>query len=137
MSNSENKLRTNLGLKCRSTITDCKEPYLQCLKIEKVNGKTSTDICDKNSVNCGTEDEPTGVCYPSSVKAGYIEKLEYIDEETIKREKAQKKKREEDKKKMEEMVKLFAAIGVGTIVVIVLGKWAYRTVNKIKNSSSS
>lgn len=128
MSNSKNKLRTNLGMKCRSTINDCKEPYLQCLKIEKVNGETKTDICDKNNVNCGTEDEPTGVCYPSSVNNGSIEKLEYIDEETLKREKAQKKKREDDKKKREDIIEMIAGIGIGTALFVLGGRWV---INKI------
>jgi len=128
MANSENKLRTNLGLKCRSTITDCKEPYLQCLKIEKVNGETKTDICDKNNVNCGTQDEPTGVCYPSSINNGSIKKLEYIDEETIKRETAQKKKQENDKKKKEEMIAMIAGIGIGVVVLVFGGRWAFRKI---------
>jgi hypothetical protein len=132
MSNSSNKLKTNLGMKCRST-TECKESYLQCLKIDKNN---KVDICDKNNVNCGSADEPTGVCYPSSIEAGSLKKLEYIDEETIKREKAQKKKREEDKKKREEMLGMVIGIGIGAIVVILGGRWAFKYVKKrMKNEN--
>jgi len=132
MSNSENKLRTNLGMKCRST-TQCNENYLQCLKISKDD---TVDICDKNNVNCGSEDNPTGVCYPSSVKAGSIKKLEYIDEETIKREKAQKKKAEENKKKREEMIAMIAGIGISIVVIVLGGRWAIRKIkHRMKNEN--
>lgn len=133
MSNSKNQLKTNLGMKCRSTINDCKEPYLQCLKIDK---DSKVEICDKNGVNCGTENEPTGVCYPISISNATVKKLEYVDEETIKREKAQQKKKAEAKKKREEMIAMIAGIGIGVVIVVMGGRWAIRKIkNQMKNEN--
>jgi len=52
-----------MGKKCLNT-NQCGENYLQCVFIDK---ERKVSNCDDKDVNCGTNKNPTGVCYPLSV----------------------------------------------------------------------
>ena len=56
-------MANNMGKKCLNT-TQCGENYLQCVLIDK---ERKVSVCDDDDVKCGTNDNPTGVCYPLSV----------------------------------------------------------------------
>ena len=56
-------MANNMGKKCLNT-KECGENYLQCVLIDK---ERKVSNCDDDDVNCGTNKNPTGVCYPLSV----------------------------------------------------------------------
>jgi len=56
-------MANNMGKKCLNT-KQCGENYLQCVLIDK---ERKVSNCDDKDVNCGTNGNPTGVCYPLSV----------------------------------------------------------------------
>ena len=56
-------MANNMGKKCLNT-NQCGENYLQCVFIDK---ERKVSNCDDKDVNCGTNKNPTGVCYPLSV----------------------------------------------------------------------
>ena len=121
---SDDDKKTNMGMKCMSTTKDCKEPYLKCLKIGKNN---KVDICDNPRVDCGNRNKPTGVCYPSSIEAGKVKKLEYVDDNAM-------KLKEESKKTKANMIAMIAGFSVTTVILIAGGGWLYR---KIKHQQKN
>ena len=56
-------MANNMGKKCLNT-NECGENYLQCVLIDT---ERKVSVCDDKDVNCGTNENPTGVCYPLSV----------------------------------------------------------------------
>ena len=56
-------MTNNMGKKCLNT-KQCGENYLQCVLIDK---ERKVSNCDDKDVDCGTNGNPTGVCYPLSV----------------------------------------------------------------------
>ena len=114
-----------MGKKCLNT-GQCGETYLQCVYIDD-NRKVS-DCNDKN-VNCGTNNNPTGVCYPLSVTPT----VSAVNEE-IKQIKDKSGKAIDGNKEVATVVALVGSIGVGVILV---GYGCYRMYKAINNRSKS
>jgi len=115
-----------MGKKCLNT-GQCGETYLQCVHIDE-NRKVS-DCGDKN-VNCGTNNNPTGVCYPLSITPT----VSAVNQE-IKQIKDKKSGKAIDGNN--EVATVMAYVGGIGVGVIVVGYGCYKVYQHIKNSSKS
>ena len=120
-------MANNMGKKCLDNEGCGNVSYLQCVHIEDKNRKVSD--CNDDSVNCGTDNNPTGVCYPLSITPT----VSAVNQE-IKQIKDKSGKSIDGNNEVLGMVAMVGSIGVGVIVV---GYGCYKVYQHIKNSSKS
>ena len=119
---------TKMGAKCNGKDMCGNVDFLQCVKIDS-NKKVSD--CNKDEVNCGTTDAPTGVCYPLSIAPT-------TSAVNIALDKIQEEKEEKDGSKNKELLTTLAIVGgsIGGIIIIgFIGKWVIKKINAAKSQS--
>ena len=118
-------MANNMGKKCLNT-GQCGETYLQCVYIDD-NRKVSN--CNDKNVNCGTNNNPTGVCYPLSITPT----VSAVNQE-IKQIKDKSGKAIDGNNEVATVVALVGGIGGG---VILIGLGCYYMYNKINSNTKS
>ena len=121
-------MATNMGKKCRNDNGCGKVSYLQCVHIEDKNRKVSN--CNDDNVNCGTNNNPTGVCYPLSVTPT----VSAVNQE-IKQIKDKKSGKAIDGNN--EVATVMAYVGGIGVGVIVVGFICYKVYKTIQNNNKS
>ena len=118
-------MANNMGKKCLNT-KQCGENYLQCVLIDK---ERKVSNCDDKDVNCGTNGNPTGVCYPLSVTPT----VSAVNRE-IRNLKDDLGKPINANNEVATIMKMVAGIGGG---VISIGLFCYYIYNKINSNTKS
>ena len=118
-------MANNMGKKCLNT-GQCGETYLQCVYIDD-NRKVSN--CNDKNVNCGTNNNPTGVCYPLSITPT----VSAVNQE-IKQIKDKSGKAIDGNNEVATVMAYVGGIGVGVIVV---GFICYKVYTTIQNNNKS
>lgn len=112
----------NMGKKCLNT-KQCGENYLQCVLIDK---ERKVSVCDDDNVDCGTNGNPTGVCYPLSVTPT----VSAVNREIRNLKDASGKPINANN----EVATVMAMVGGIGVLVIVIGYGTYRMISYINSN---
>ena len=118
-------MTNNMGKKCLNT-KQCGENYLQCVLIDK---ERKVSNCDDKDVDCGTNGNPTGVCYPLSVTPT----VSAVNKEIRNLKDASGKPINANN----EVVTIMAMVGGIGVGVIVIGYGCYYMYKKINSNTKS
>ena len=119
---------TKMGSKCNNNNMCGNESFLQCVKID---GNKKVSDCNKESVDCGSDGSPQGVCYPLSIAPTTSAVNMALDQ-------IQKEKEGKDGSKNKELLTTLAIVGgsIGGIIIIgFIGKWVVNKINAAKTQT--